>query len=189
MKYHKKLIFSLIISDFLVYKKEGKNLIGFSQQGNVLVSSLMSSLKLFSRLIRFIKNLGDGISIFMNDVFYMDLLKNICFFAFQKKFKTKLLKRITFSSDQIRLDNFIFTNSLYLLSLSTFLNLDFRSFWLKCNTLLFFSLGFLNHFFLPVRIYSLLHSIDDLKQIIFLGIFLVKNLQPRYKKRLYLHDI
>lgn len=188
MKYHKKLIFSLIISDFLISRKKEKNSIVFKQMRSSTAQVLVHALKIFCRLIRFTKNLGDGLFVFMPDMFQLDLLSSVCSFSLKKRLKksARLLKRLFFSAEPVRLNSLASINSLYLLSLSTFFTADFRSFLLQQEVLLLFSLGFLNCLSLPVRVYSLPKTVDDFKQMIFLGIFLAKNLQFRFKKRLCL---
>jgi len=164
-----KLLYCLFFSDFLLVKFYKKKIICIKQVSTVFILELIHSFKIFSRLIVFSKKFCKNFSFLYPDIFYIDILRNI--FS-----RSKFFKKFFFSSKLVRFDVIQRMLSLHFLPFFKFLDNAFQKFLKSRNLLLFFGLGFFSVKSTPGRFYYVRSSFDDFKKIIFLGVFLLKNL-------------
>ncbi len=173
-KIRRNLLFCLFFSDFLLIKQLKKNFICIQSVSLSFIFELIYSLKLFCRLIFFSKKVCKRFSFLYPDVFYIDLLRKICFkySFFSKFFFNTIINRFDFIKTSL---------SMHFLPIFKFFDVNFQNFLKQQNMLLILGIGFLSIKRFPGKIYFLRNSFDDIKKIIFLGTFLVKNLNVKFR--------
>lgn len=170
----RKLLYCLLFSDFLLSKSFSKQSIIIKRITTSFLLETISSLKLFCRFIFFSKKFCKCFSFVYPDIFYIDLLRKIC------RIKSKQFIKLFFSSISTRFDFVTTALSAHFVAIKTFFNEGFRNFLKRQNIILTFGIGLFLYNRIPLSTYFIRNSLDDIKKIIFLGIFLKKNLQIQF---------
>lgn len=176
----RNLLYCLLFSDFLLNKSFSRQSIIAKQITTSFLLETIYSLKLFCRFLFFSKKFCKHFSFVYPDVFYVDILRKIC------RTKSKLFINFFFSAIAARYDFVTTALSVHLVAIKKFFDVNFSHFLQRQNILLTFGVGSLFISRIPTYTYFLRNLLDDIKKIIFLGIFLKKNLITKFnlKKKL-----